>query len=65
MKNYKNYLIAILSGLLILSLSTQQSSGAGTSQAAKIAQYAHCLSGQTGGVGGTELGIELCRKYQP
>ncbi len=61
MKNYKNYLIAILSGLLVLSLSTQQAQSAGTSKDAKIVQYAHCLNGWSG----TEVAVAQCKKYQP
>jgi hypothetical protein len=43
MKNYKNYLIALLTGLLVLSLSTQQAQSAGTSTAAKAILYEKCL----------------------
>ena len=45
MKNYKNYLIALLSGLLILSLSTQQAQSASTKYDAVIlAEYSACLN---------------------
>ena len=43
MKNYKNYLIALLTGLLVLSLSTQQAQSAGTSNTAKAILYEKCL----------------------
>ena len=46
MKNYKNYLIAILSTLLLISLSSQPSNGAPTKtyDAVKLAQYEMCLN---------------------
>ena len=43
MKNYKNYLIALLTGLLVLSLSTQQAQSAGTSPTAKAILYDKCF----------------------
>jgi hypothetical protein len=43
MKNYKNYLIALLAGLLVLTLSTQPSQGAGSSKEAKIVEYDNCI----------------------
>lgn len=43
MKNYRNYLIASLAGLLVLSLSTQPSQGAGSSKEAKIVEYDNCI----------------------
>jgi hypothetical protein len=43
MKNYKNYLIALLTGLLVLTLTTQPSIGAGTSSTAKAILYGKCL----------------------
>jgi hypothetical protein len=43
MKNYKNYLIAVLSGLLALSLFTFPAQGAGSSKEAKIVEYTKCL----------------------
>lgn len=66
MKNYKNYLIALLTGLLVLSLSTQPSQGAGTSKEAKIVQYTVCLNKATDSyVTMDMLSIPACRKYQP
>ena len=48
MKNYKNYLIAILTGLLVLSLSTQISQGAASTpkqyDAVLLAEYSACLN---------------------
>lgn len=45
MKNHKNYLIAILTGLLVLSLTTQPSGAATTKtyDAVKLIQYDRCL----------------------
>ena len=43
MKDTKNYLIAILAGLLVLTLTTQPSIGAGNSKEAKIVEYDNCL----------------------
>ena len=77
MKNFKNYLIALLSGLLVLSLSTQPSQGAGTSAAAKAIEYDRCLDFYTtvgiNSPAGYALGYEAtwkselnwCAKYKP
>lgn len=48
MKNYKNYLIAILTGLLALSLSMPTSIGASAKSydAVKLEEYSTCLSAQ-------------------
>ncbi|CAN2174796.1 hypothetical protein MCEMRE26_00140 [Candidatus Nanopelagicaceae bacterium] len=48
MKNYKNYLIAILTGLFALSLSTQSSIGAPAKSydAVKLEEYSTCLAAQ-------------------
>jgi hypothetical protein len=43
MNNYKNLLIAILTGLLALSLFTQPAQSAGPSKEAKAIEYAFCL----------------------
>ena len=46
MKNYKNYLIALLTGLLALSLFTQPAGGASpkTSSIARQIEYNYCLT---------------------
>lgn len=46
MNTFKNLLIAILTGLLALSLSTQSSNGASvkTYDALKLAQYSSCVN---------------------
>lgn len=44
MKNYKNYLIALLTGLLALSLFTLPAQGAGKSKEAKVVEYQVCLN---------------------
>ena len=48
MNNLKNLLIAILTGLLVLTLSTQNSNGATvkTYDAVKLARYSACINGQ-------------------
>jgi hypothetical protein len=68
MKNYKNYLIALLTGLLVLTLTTQPSIGAGKSKEAKLAEYLVCLQGwEKNGVLGLTLdsSIRECSKYRP
>lgn len=44
MNNFKNLLIAILTGLLALSLFTQPAQSAGISKEAKIVQYTLCMN---------------------
>jgi len=42
---FKNYLIAILTGLLVLTITTQPSTGASkTYDAVKLAEYTACLN---------------------
>jgi hypothetical protein len=68
MKNYKNYLIALLTGLLVLSLSTQQAQSAGTSAAAKAIQYDHCLTEASklfSGITAFSAALNECAKYKP
>ena len=68
MNNYKNLLIAVLTGLLGLSLFTQPAQSAPTSQAAKIAQYTVCLNiSAANNVQQPimETIISQCKKYQP
>jgi hypothetical protein len=73
MKNYKNYLIALLTGLLVLSFSTQQAQSAGTSKEAKIVQYGQCitleLQKQNQIVSKNNVFLEIaltnCEKYKP
>ena len=67
MKNYQNYLIALLAGLLVLTLSTQSSQGAPkTYDAVKLAQYQACILDESGGR--YDFGdylLSLCAKYKP
>jgi hypothetical protein len=68
MNNFKNLLIAILTGLLALSLFTQPAQSAPTSQAAKIAQYTVCLNISAASaiqLPIMETAISQCKKYQP
>jgi hypothetical protein len=44
MNNLKNLLIAVLTGLLALSLFTQPAQSAAISKEAKAIEYAHCLA---------------------
>ena len=44
MKNYKNYLIALLTGLLVLSLTTHNAIGAGPSKEERIINYQSCVT---------------------
>ena len=45
MNTFKNYLIALLTGLLVLTFSIQTSHGASSvSTSAKAIQYDHCLT---------------------
>lgn len=77
MKNYKNYLIALLAGLLVLTLTTQPSIGA-SSSSTKAIEYDRCLdlfiaAGRInqGSVTAKQLSstmdfiISQCKKYQP
>ena len=77
MKNYKNYLIAILTGLLVLTLTTQPSIGASSSSTAKAIEYDNCLKfynnnivgqGSPNMSGYPELftfHLKMCSKYKP
>jgi hypothetical protein len=65
MKDIKNYIIALLAGLLVLTISTQPSQGAGTSRDAKIAQYNICLQVLSRDYGAVDFLIANCKKYQP
>ena len=74
MKNYKNYLIALLTGLLVLSLSTQQSNGATVKNydAVKLIQYDRCLdrvnqyySDSSISSFGYDISIEKCFTFKP
>lgn len=67
MKNYRNYLIAILTGLLVLMITTQPSNGAAkTYDAVKLVQYQACLADESGGsYGFGDYLLNLCAKYKP
>jgi hypothetical protein len=69
MKNYKNYLIALLTGLLVLTLTTQPSIGAGKSKEAKTVEYQECLKRWQAYTGNDpvllDAHITLCSKYRP
>ena len=65
MKNYKNYLIAVLSGLLALSLFTNPAQGAGKSKEAKMIEYARCLELAATSYTTLDGWISVCAKYRP
>jgi hypothetical protein len=68
MNNFKNVLIAILIGLLGLSLLTQPAQGAGKSKEAKSMEYLVCLTAKTGDWAQGLLldsAIKECTKYRP
>jgi hypothetical protein len=70
MNNFKNLLIAILTGLLALTLFTQPAQSAGKSKEAKAIEYAQCLVLQTVGqeqppTRVLDTLIAVCNKYQP
>ena len=72
MNNFKNLLIATLTGLLALSLFTQPAQSAGvqalTSKTAKAIQYDHCLRIATNTASSPiamEVYIRQCINYLP
>jgi|LakMenEpi03Aug12_release.lakeMendotaPanAssembly.Ray.scaffolds.fasta_scaffold1375648_1 hypothetical protein len=78
MNNFKNLLIATLTGLLALSLFTQPAQGEGPvpyvkpikySQTAKAIQYDHCLRMATAVYSNSYLLLDSpirdCAKYRP
>ena len=70
MNTFKNLLIAILTGLLALSLFTQPAQSAPTSKEAKAIEYAQCLVLQAGGLVQPPASvfdtlIKICNKYRP
>ena len=69
MNNYKNLLIAILTGLLGLSLFTLPAQGAGKSKEAKAMEYLVCLESKLGNAMYFDLmfsqAVKDCTKYRP
>ncbi len=78
MNSYKNYIIALLTGLLVLTLTTQPSIGASkTYDSVKLAEYSACLNAQmnfelilvevNGGNGSLDVGknIKYCSRFKP
>ena len=70
MKDTKNVLIAILTGLRALSLFTQPAQSANSSKEAKVVEYDHCLRLQSNARPiGPHLYIDAiikdCLKYKP
>ena len=65
MKDIKNYIIAILTGLLALSLFTQPAQSAGTSKEAKIIQYTVCMNLAATSFVTMDFPIAQCANYRP
>jgi hypothetical protein len=77
MKNYRNYLIALLTGLLVLTVTSQPSNGATNNTAAKSIEYDNCIKfynnnivgqGSPNMKGYPELytfHLDMCSKYKP
>jgi adenine-specific DNA glycosylase len=72
MKNFRNYVIALLAGLLVLSLSTQDAVSAGKSKEAKTVEYQSCLNLYIEKMNQPafstvliDTGATLCAKYRP
>jgi hypothetical protein len=65
MNNYKNLLIAILTGLLALTLITQPAQSAGKSKEAKAVEYSACLNMYPISELMLDFYIKKCAKYQP
>ena len=65
MNTFKNLLIAILTGLLALSLFTQPAQSAGPSQAAKVVQYTVCMNLAATSYVAMDFPIAQCAKYRP
>ena len=70
MNNFKNLLIATLTGLLALSLFTQPAQSAGKSKEAKTMEYLFCLQSLGSAPQGPldpymNLVLKECVKYRP
>jgi len=71
MNTFKNLIIAVLTGLLALTLLTQPAQSAGTSKEAKAIEYAQCLDiylAQSLGenkISYLPVWITSCAKYRP
>jgi len=65
MNNLKNLLIAVLTGLLALSLFTQPAQSAGISKEAKVVQYTVCMNLAATSYVLMDFPIAQCKKFQP
>jgi hypothetical protein len=66
MKDLKNYLIAILAGLLVLTLSTRSAQSAPKQyDAVKLVEYADCLSKSNNGWGSADAVRLDCSAWKP
>ena len=66
MNNFKNLLIAILTGLLALSLFSQPAQSAPkTYDALRLIAYEHCLTGYAGTAASTQNALDQCLRFRP
>jgi hypothetical protein len=65
METIKNYIIAILATLLVVSFSIQPAQSAGKSKDAKIVEYQHCMMVQYEGYGNTDFVAKNCAAFRP
>jgi hypothetical protein len=66
MNNFKNLLIATLTGLLALSLFSQPAQSAPkTYDAVKLIAFEHCLSGYQGSSAQTQNALNECSRFRP
>ena len=65
METIKNYIIAILATLLVVSFSIQPAQSAGSSKEAKIVEYQHCMNSYAGGQLSTTIAIKGCSSFRP
>jgi hypothetical protein len=64
MNTFKNYLIAILTGLLVLTITAQPSTGA--SDSTKLVEYDRCLAYMKDNPGAYNFAqtIKFCKAYK-
>ena len=66
METIKNYIIAGLGALLVLSITIQPAQSAGKSKEAKTVEYQHCMNGYaSGGELSTNIAAKACSSYRP
>jgi hypothetical protein len=65
METIKNYIIAGLGALLVLSVTIQPAQSAGKSKEAKTVEYQHCMSGYASGELSTTIAAKACSSFRP